>query len=104
MFQPARQFRSPPTPDEDGIVVGLVERARAGDHAAFSALFERYNARICRYLARLILDEDIGRDLAQDTFLAAWRGMAGIKMLHALVPGSIRLRRVWLARTCDAPG
>ncbi len=79
MFQPACQSRSPTHPDEDGIVVGLVERARAGDQAAFTALFERYNARICRYLARLVLDEDLGRDLAQDTFLAAWRGIGGIQ-------------------------
>jgi RNA polymerase sigma-70 factor (ECF subfamily) len=59
--------------------VGMVEHARAGDRAAFTALFERYNARICRYLARLVGDDDLGRDLAQDTFLAAWRGLPGIQ-------------------------
>jgi RNA polymerase sigma-70 factor (ECF subfamily) len=79
MSQPARDFSLPTTPEKDGVLEGLVERARAGDHAAFTALFERYNARICRYLARLVLDDDLGRDLAQDTFLAAWRGMASIQ-------------------------
>ncbi len=78
MPQPARDYSPPAAPEEDRAVAGLVERARAGDHAAFTALFERYNARICRYLARLVLDDDLGRDLAQDTFLAAWRGMSGI--------------------------
>lgn len=79
MSQQARDCRPPSASEEDAAVVGLVERARAGDHAAFTALFERYNARICRYLARLVLDDDLGRDLAQDTFLAAWRGMHGIQ-------------------------
>jgi RNA polymerase sigma-70 factor (ECF subfamily) len=79
MSQPVRDCISPATPDEDASLVGMVEHARAGDRAAFTALFERYNARICRYLARLVGDDDLGRDLAQDTFLAAWRGLPGIQ-------------------------
>jgi RNA polymerase sigma-70 factor (ECF subfamily) len=38
-------------------------------------LFERYNARICTYLARLVGDDEVGRDLAQDAFVAAWRAL-----------------------------
>ena len=53
----------------------LVEHTRCGDHTAFAALFEQYNARICTYLARLVGDDELGRDLAQDTFLAAWRAL-----------------------------
>jgi RNA polymerase sigma-70 factor (ECF subfamily) len=79
MSQPARNCSSPAASEEDGTLVELVRRARGGDRAAFTALFERYNARICRYLARLVLDDDLGRDLAQDTFLAAWRGLASIQ-------------------------
>jgi RNA polymerase sigma-70 factor (ECF subfamily) len=56
----------------------LVERARQGDHQAFAALFEAYNARICTYLARLVGDDELGRDLAQDTFIAAWRALPQI--------------------------
>jgi RNA polymerase sigma-70 factor (ECF subfamily) len=58
------------TPEE-----ALVERARQGDHEAFASLFEGYNARICTYLARLVGDDDLGRDLAQDAFIAAWRAL-----------------------------
>jgi RNA polymerase sigma-70 factor (ECF subfamily) len=61
------------TPEET-----LVERARQGDHQAFAALFEAYNARICTYLARLVGDDELGRDLAQDTFIAAWRALPQI--------------------------
>jgi RNA polymerase sigma-70 factor (ECF subfamily) len=49
----------------------LVERFQAGDHAAFSDLFRRYNQELCTYLARVMVDEELGRDLAQDTFLIA---------------------------------
>jgi len=49
--------------------------ARNGDEAAFSFLFETYKARICTYLAHLIGNEEEGRDLAQDTFLKAWRAL-----------------------------
>jgi RNA polymerase sigma-70 factor, ECF subfamily len=61
------------TPEET-----LVERARQGDHQAFAALFEAYNARICTYLARLVGNDELGRDLAQDTFIAAWRTLPQI--------------------------
>jgi RNA polymerase sigma factor (sigma-70 family) len=57
---------------------GLVERARQGDHQAFAALFEAYNARICTYLARFVGDDELGRDLAQDTFIAAWGALPQI--------------------------
>jgi RNA polymerase sigma-70 factor (ECF subfamily) len=53
----------------------IVEQARQGDHQAFASLFEGYNARICIYLARLVSDDELGRDLAQDTFIAAWRAL-----------------------------
>jgi hypothetical protein len=56
----------------------LIERARQGDQQAFASLFEAYNARICTYLARLVGDDELGRDLAQDTFIAAWRALPQI--------------------------
>jgi hypothetical protein len=54
---------------------GTIVAARNGDEAAFSFLFETYKARICTYLAHLIGNEEEGRDLAQDTFLKAWRAL-----------------------------
>jgi RNA polymerase sigma-70 factor, ECF subfamily len=63
----------------DEALVGLVERAKSGDRAAFTALFEQHNARICAYLARVLGDDDLARDLAQDTFLTAWRSLSEIR-------------------------
>jgi RNA polymerase sigma-70 factor (ECF subfamily) len=46
----------------------LVERARAGDDHAFAALVGRYERKLIRVLARLLRDEELARDLAQETF------------------------------------
>ena len=46
----------------------LVELARAGDDKAFSVLVTRYERKLIRVLARLVRDEELARDLAQETF------------------------------------
>ncbi len=46
----------------------LVERARLGDEAAFGTLVLRYERKLIRVLARLVQDEELARDLAQETF------------------------------------
>jgi hypothetical protein len=45
MSQFVHESAMPALPAEDEALAGLVERARAGDRAAFTALFERYNKR-----------------------------------------------------------
>ncbi|WIG58657.1 MAG: RNA polymerase ECF-type sigma factor [Ktedonobacterales bacterium] len=75
------QPRASNTPGDDApdLLDTLVARARTGDRAAFTLLFERYNARICAYLARLVGDDDLGHDLAQETFLAVWRALPQLR-------------------------
>src|SRR3954468_8965880 len=46
----------------------LVELARVGDDQAFAALVVRYERKLIRVLARLVRDEELARDLAQETF------------------------------------
>jgi RNA polymerase sigma-70 factor, ECF subfamily len=46
----------------------LVQRARGGDDHAFAALVARYERKLIRVLARLVRDEELARDLAQETF------------------------------------
>ena len=48
----------------------LVECARDGDDRAFATLVMRYERALIRVLARLVHDEELARDLAQETF---WR-------------------------------
>jgi len=46
----------------------LVEQVRGGDDQAFAALVARYERKLIRVLARLVHDEELARDLAQETF------------------------------------
>lgn len=46
----------------------LVEAARRGDQDAFAALVHRYERKLVCVLARLVQNEELARDLAQETF------------------------------------
>ncbi len=51
----------------------LIERARKGSPEAFSELVRLHQVRVRSYLARVIRRRDLIDDLAQETFLAAYR-------------------------------
>lgn len=53
---------------EDAGDARLVEQARAGEDDAFAALVVRYERKLIRVLVRLVHDEELARDLAQETF------------------------------------
>lgn len=57
----------------------LVERARAGDQAAFAQLFERYHAPILNYLHRMVGDRALAEDLTQDSFIKAYNALPGTR-------------------------
>jgi RNA polymerase sigma-70 factor (ECF subfamily) len=46
----------------------LVERSREGDDRAFAVLVGRYERKLIRVLVRLVRDQELARDLAQETF------------------------------------
>ncbi len=52
-----------------------VARAKAGDQAAFAALFTRYERRIYSFVYRMMGNADDAYDLTQDTFLKAYRAL-----------------------------
>jgi RNA polymerase sigma-70 factor (ECF subfamily) len=57
----------------------VVKRAFEGDQLAFEVLYERYNSRICRYLIRMVGNDGVGCELAQETFLKAWEALPGLR-------------------------
>ena len=58
---------------------GLVERARGGDHDAFTVLAHAAIARLDA-VARLILrDRELARDAVQDALGRAWRDLPGVR-------------------------
>ena len=56
--------------DED---VRLMLAFRGGDDAAFEALFERWAARLLRFLERMVKDTAVAEELVQETFLRVHR-------------------------------
>ena len=64
---------APPAPtDSDAL---LVERAAAGDHRAYELLVIKYQRRIERLIGRMVRDVDLVPDIAQETFIRAWRAL-----------------------------
>jgi len=55
--------------------VTLAERLKRGDTGAFAAIFDQYHLRICRYLDSLVADGDLAEDLAQQTFVKAYKAL-----------------------------
>jgi len=53
----------------------LVERAIAGDQRAFELLVLKYQRRIERLIGRMVRDADLVEDIAQETFIRAYRAL-----------------------------
>ncbi len=60
------------SPDSDRM---LVERTVAGDKHAFELLVIKYQRRIQRLIGRMVRDVDLVEDIAQETFIRAYRAL-----------------------------
>lgn len=56
-----------------------LERARAGDEAAFRWLLDRYRARVVRLAAHILRREGEAEDVAQEAFLRAFRRLPSFR-------------------------
>ena len=60
------------SPDPDA---ALVERVKRGDVRAFEMLVVKYQRRIERLIGRMVRDVDLVQDIAQETFVRAYRAL-----------------------------
>ena len=60
--------------DEDRI-----RHAREGDERAIAALVRDLQASLCSYLARLVGNDELGRDLAQEALIRAWTNLPELR-------------------------
>jgi RNA polymerase sigma-70 factor (ECF subfamily) len=58
--------------DSDRLLVG---RAVAGDKRAFELLVIKYQRRVERVIGRMVRDVNLVQDIAQETFISAWRAL-----------------------------
>ena len=60
------------TADADAL---LIERVKRGDQKAFELLVIKYQRKIERLIARMVRDTDLIQDIAQETFIRAYRAL-----------------------------
>jgi RNA polymerase sigma-70 factor (ECF subfamily) len=60
------------TADADAL---LIERIKRGDQKAFDLLVIKYQRKIERLIARMVRDTDLIQDIAQETFIRAYRAL-----------------------------
>lgn len=63
-----------PGPGNDSDLL-LVQRTLAGDPRAFELLVVKYQRRIQRLIGRMVRDVDLVEDIAQETFIRAYRAL-----------------------------
>ena len=57
----------------------LVARVRAGDEEAFRLIFNRYSRPVLSFIFDMVGDRALAEDLAQETFVRAYRGLSGLR-------------------------
>ena len=81
----------PPSPSD----ALLVQRTLDGDARAFELLVIKYQRRVERLIGRLVRDTDMVQDLAQETFIRAYRALGARCATRVLTQGtSRRLQRL----------
>ena len=61
----------------------IIERVLAGDNDAFGVLVERYQSKVYNLALRMTGSEDDAADMAQETFLRAWRSLPAFQFESA---------------------
>ncbi|HEY9096870.1 MAG TPA: RNA polymerase sigma factor RpoE [Hydrogenophaga sp.] len=67
------EHTAPPAPDSD---IMLVQRTLAGEQRAFELLVIKYQRRVERLIGRMVRDVDLVPDIAQETFIRAYKALA----------------------------
>jgi RNA polymerase sigma-70 factor (ECF subfamily) len=76
----------------------LVERSRAGEHAAFDVLVTRYRGKVYAMVYNMVGNEADAWDLAQDVFVKAWKALPGFQARSGFFTW---LYRITYNVTCD---
>lgn len=56
----------------------LVLSAQAGSREAFAQLARRWTPKLSAFAARVLSDQEVSRDVVQETWISAWRGLGGL--------------------------
>lgn len=78
----------------------LVDRVKRGDMQAFEMLVVKYQRRIERLIGRFVRDVDLVPDLAQETFIRAYRAIPQFRGKAPSTPGSTASRSTRPRKPC----
>src|SRR5258708_20036274 len=53
--------------------------AREGDGSAFSELVRDLQVPLCSHIARFVINDELGRDLMQETLIRAWTSLPELR-------------------------
>jgi RNA polymerase sigma-70 factor, ECF subfamily len=68
-----------PQPDPDQALVEIAKSGGREGERAFELLFIKYRKKLERMLSRMVRDEGALQDIVQESFLKAWRALAGFR-------------------------
>ncbi len=69
----------PPQPDPDQALVEIAKSGGREGERAFELLFIKYRKKLERMISRMVRDEGAMQDVVQESFLKAWRALAGFR-------------------------
>src|SRR5262245_46783567 len=61
------------------ITPAVVTRAKGGDEDAFHLIFNRYGRPVLSFINNLVQNRELAEELAQETFVRAYRNLPGLK-------------------------
>lgn len=73
------QVADAPVRTQPDVDAALVERVQRGDQRAFEMLVVKYQRRIERLIGRMVRDVDLVEDIAQETFIRAYRALPSFR-------------------------
>lgn len=73
------QVAEVPVRTQPDVDAALVERVQRGDQRAFEMLVVKYQRRIERLIGRMVRDVDLVEDIAQETFIRAYRALPSFR-------------------------
>jgi RNA polymerase sigma-70 factor, ECF subfamily len=68
-----------PLPDPDQVLVDVAKAGGREGERAFELLFIKYRKKLERMISRMVRDEGATQDIVQESFLKAWRAIAGFR-------------------------
>jgi RNA polymerase sigma-70 factor (ECF subfamily) len=78
-FAPVSDCRSRNVMAFAELASGVIARAKGGDEEAFHIIFNRYGRPVLSFINDIVHNRELAEELAQETFVRAYRSLSGLK-------------------------